>query len=153
MHNQKDLETALNEVRKKFPETRAAKITLAYSPYHMHSNILECQQKKAQQFHIDVGKIMGFAPKSALRGGLSHELGHISVAVNHTMKWYKKDINLYDKNDHYAMLDERNTDLLAVTHGFGRDLLSFFRYCEKLGYVRTSETGLSMKELQMLVRK
>jgi len=86
-----------------------------------------------------------------LTGGIAHELSHICKKPRGAANvWLDK--MLYKFSWQYRMMDERDTDLHVILRGYGKELLKFMQYSERL-YSRYEEDGLSQIELKVLLEK
>lgn len=73
-------------------------------------------------------KDLGNMTDEELKGLLSHEFSHIETYSG--MNWIQLSLyaSIYLISDKFRMEVERNTDILAIQKGFGRELASFRKY-------------------------
>jgi len=127
-------------------------------------------------YHITVDRSMKMATNHELYGGMAHELAHILIDEQKNfvsriitdfiyelgMRYKKKDkksnpINrwlkrtLYRQCYKFVTKDERNTDLLVVERGAGKELLAFFKFHDKHHDDYKPDEGLTLKELQQIL--
>ena len=102
-------------------------------------------------FFIEVDDKLKDAPEDVLRGGIAHELAHISHEKVNRLGIF--DSFLYKHSERFRLLDERNTDLEVIFRGFGTDLLKFLEFRDTLGYSDADYEGLNKREIRQLLRR
>lgn len=106
---------------------------------------------KDHGYFIEVDLKFNDASVDVLRGGIAHELAHISHEKLNKLGFV--DSFLYKHSERFRILDERNTDLEVIFRGFGADLLQFLDYREMLGYSMDDYEGLTRREVKSLMTK
>ncbi len=133
-----------------FPELSKTLITSSYSK--MDYAYFEFSRNSRFSYHINVDKPLRKKKTEIIIGGLAHELSHISKEIKMNLIVSSIDGFLYNKFDWYEKLDERNTDLLAVSRGFGKELLEFLKYADSKRKKYRSEDGLTVKVLEFILK-
>ena len=145
-----DLSKILSSViRKGFPELLSEDIQIEYQK--LRDSLLVYGELTQEGYYIEVDKAMNNAPRETLIGGIAHECAHIVVDKVLERKTLSADALAYRISSRYKTLDERNTDVEVILRGFGRELLEFLRYSEKIGLNHYREDGLSSRELEIIL--
>lgn len=111
---------------------------------------LTCEIIKGGKLEIKVDKGLMQMPENALKGGLAHEFAHAIKDIKKPKLLYEIEGRIYENLKRYKGLVEKETDLLTIKRGFGRNLLEFAKYCEDFlgGYDPLNYTP---QELEALV--
>ena len=101
----------------------------------------------AEQYLIAVNPSLRGAPRSALEGGIAHELCHIDADLR--VGVYPRELawNRYSESRWFRMRNERATEQQAIALGYGRHLMELIRFARRLGYTFAREHGLSYAEI------
>jgi hypothetical protein len=134
---------------KRFPELLGEDIQIEYTG--LRSSLLEYGELTGEGFYIEVDETLRNAPREVLIGGIAHELAHIVIEKNLGRRALSGDALAYRISSRYKTLDERNTDVEVILRGFGRELLKFLLYSEKLELNHYREDGLSIREVKILI--
>ena len=148
-------ENNLEEIRdyvleKGFLELMGTEIKVDYT--NLKNALVEHGRLSGDGFYIEVDYSLGKASGPVIQGGLAHEFAHITK--DRTLRGWARfaDWLLYRISKQYEKLDERNADVLAVTRGFGPQLLEFLEYSEEnLDLDHYEDEGLSILELKALL--
>ncbi len=132
-------------IRKAFPELINEDIQIEYK--ELRDACLEYGKFTSEGFHIEVDESLRTAPVDVINGGIAHELCHIMADKKRGLSEW-----LLRKSVRYRMLDERDTDLRTIIRGYGRELLAFLRYAETKGYPYYKEDGLSIREIEIIMK-
>ena len=136
-------------IAKRFPELLGEDIRIEYT--NLHDSLLEYGELTGEGYYIEVDETLRNAPREVLVGGIAHELAHIVIEKNLDRKALSGDALAYRISSRYKTLDERNTDVEVILRGFGRELLDFLLYSEKLQLDHYREDGLSIREVRILI--
>ena len=138
-------------IRRGFPELAAVDIDArymilddAYGEFTRHSR---------RSYLVEIDTSLRKAKSGVLLGVMSHELAHITREISMGQIHSFFDKFLWNHVKKYQTRDERNTDLLVVERGLGRELLDFLKYADKRREAYTSEEGLTVKELEDLLKR
>lgn len=93
------------------------------------------------------------AKESPLRGLLSHELAHAEIKDTFTrMAIYRNQFD-FDPSDIRFICNERITDLLAISKGYGSDLLESRKFQARIrGSLERTSSLTTPKELERILR-
>jgi len=85
-------------------------------------------------------------------GVIVHELCHLEsdLAESHFKKWLRTRFPRLFSVDVAKM--ERDTDIMVIEKGFGKDLLAFQEYHDSIYEPYDESDGLTLKEIQAMVR-
>ena len=133
-------------IQESFPDLWNEKIVVAFEDtpdcFLLYGTLKEGRFKT---YYIDIDPLMQTAPIDAFRGGLIHEVSHISRDKSMTFI----DHMLYKFFQSYRIMDERNTDLTALIRGYGREMLAFETFAQK--HRHANGEGITLTEYQKLV--
>jgi len=139
-------------IRNAFPELMEVDITALF--VKIDDFVMQVDELKDKGWVIEVDDMLIMKEGNdeiidVLEGGIAHELAHI---VGKPRGLFNVWINefLYKISWKFRELDERNTDLIVIIRGYGKELLRFLEYCKK-EYSRYEEDGLSQIELKALL--
>lgn len=147
-----ELEEIRDEIiRKAFPELLDEDIRIEYK--HLEDAFISSGELIPEGFYIEVDNSLQDAPREVKEGGVAHDLAHCVVAKYLSFKESLGDKIAYRISPRYKVLDERNTDLMVLIRGYGRQLLAFMKYSEEKGFPYYREDGLSVQELTILLER
>jgi hypothetical protein len=132
-------------IAKGFPDLKNEIIILDYYTKRKGC-FFEYSSSKDRIYGIDISETMENCPIIAFKGGLGHELSHIAREKSAT----KAQERLYKQCKEYRALEERETDLETIIRGYGRELLEFSRFADKIRPYK-KEYGLSAGEIEILL--
>ena len=134
-------------IKKGFPDLYKESITLKY--YMKRKNcFMDYSLYSDKSYSIGISEIMKNCSVAVFKGGLGHELSHIARERTET----KTQDRLYKKYKEYRLLEERDTDLETIIRGYGKELLKFVEFTDKIK-AYTKEAGLSAREVRNLLKK
>ena len=146
-----ELTRILNEVIKRgFPELLGEDIQIEHLV--LRDALLTYGELSHEGFYIEVDETLCNAPADVLKGGIAHECAHIVFDKLKGNKPFSLDMFAYKVSAQYKTLDERNTDLEVILRGFGTELLQFLKHSVHLGLDHYREDGLSIREIEILLR-
>jgi hypothetical protein len=132
-----------NVIKKGFPELSDEDIQIEWNDIKDSCFVLV--PFKSEGYCIEIDNSMRKASVMVIEGGLAHEFAHIIDDIDKS-----KNIDLGRISKKYRIYQERNTDLTVILRGYGKQLLKFLYYVEKLGFPRYKEDGLSIVEIEKL---
>lgn len=138
-------------IRRGFPELIAVEIKTNYK--NLPDAYFEFTRFSRKSYLIEVDNFLKHVKKEVVLGGISHELAHIKREASTGIICSFLDEVIYNNLQRYQRWDERRTDLLVVERGLGPELLEFLIYADKRREKYTSQDGLTVKELENLLRK
>lgn len=137
-------------VENHFPELKGIKIKATYLK-DWNEGIFEYGRIHDNEYEITVNTAMKTAPVPVLKGGLAHEICHIIGDANlRGIRSFVDDL-LYRYFRNYRSMVERNTDLMVIERGLGRELLDLLYYRMKIGLPEYDDNGLTTAELTNLL--
>jgi len=138
-------------IQKGFPELQNKKIVIEFNP-QFTDGLLEYDRLGENEYYIQINELLLQAPEEALEGGLAHEFAHILTELKMSLAASKLETIRYKFSRKYRALDERETDLLALLRGYGYHLFQLCQFSRSLGRPETEDNGLTMKELEHLLK-
>ncbi len=136
-------------IRKGFPELLREDVHIEFAK--LRDSLLQYGELTHEGYYIEVDETLRDATKGVLIGGIAHECAHIIMDKSIGHRFVTGDWLAYRISARYKTLDERNSDIEVILRGFGRDLLQFLRYSEKLELDHYKEDGLSIREVEILL--
>lgn len=109
-------------------------------------------ERNERKYHIEADKKMKKAPLEVVEGGLAHELAHIERDSKLGFFERREDIRKYNDSAEYRKEDERETDMLVIQKGYGKQLLEFIKYHNKRRRKYKKKDGLTKKEIKKLIK-
>lgn len=136
-------------IKKGFPELMNDDIQIEYS--NLNDALFEYGELSEEGFYVEVDTSLKNAPEEVIEGGLAHELSHILTDKKEQKNLNFRDRLAYKFSLNYRTLDERNTDLLVIIRGYGKQLSTFLKYAQEKGFPHYKEDGLSIREIETLL--
>ena len=147
-----NLEDCKSEViERAFPEVRAVSIITRF--HKMPDAYLEFTRLSRKRYLLDVNTSLKNAKRKVILGGMGHEIAHISreISLGPVLSFF--DAILYNRFPRYETRDERRTDLLVIERGLCPELLAFLKYANERREDYTAEDGLTVREVESLLRQ
>ncbi len=138
------LTSLLRQVRRRsFPRLRSRSISIDWGT----TDGLLSYAVDSDQYAITVNDRLRKASRTALTGGIAHELCHIEAETK--LGIYARELawSRYADSKWYRMREERSVESRAVELGYGSHLLELTRFAHRLGYTFKREHGLLYREL------
>jgi hypothetical protein len=150
-----ELENLLKQVLREYPELKDYTISVKYSslPDAYSEYTLWPVRKRVL---IEVDYTLRNKGKSLKRAAVASELSHVikDKKLSRFGPLVFLERWLYDLSQKYRQKDEKQADLVTVSRGFGRDLLSLM-YERQRGEDEEGKTheGLTVEELKEILNK
>lgn len=144
-------------VEKSFPELKNVKIRICESDHNKFKSASADAYYYVLFWKIRLGKRVRKFPKKYIIAILAHELCHISIFQKRN--FIKKIIFFYFILflRKYREAEERNTELLEIQKGYGKELYSFRKYAlliaDKKARERIKKYYLSPKQIKQEMKK
>lgn len=132
-------------IKENFDELSNANILIRY--LKMRDGYFEFERLSRFNYLINADKSLKKAPLNVIKGGLAHELAHISKEIKMPFLLSFLEEILYDFSSKYESYDERKTDLDIRNRGLGEELLAFVKYTDNRRKKYISSDGLTKKEI------
>ncbi len=134
-----------------FPELKNITITAKYKK--LKNSFMQVEYESETEYIIQIDTSLEGVNKDIMLGGIAHEIAHVFRNVCSNFLGTIISGVMYRISSKYRTRDERETDLLVVERGFGKQLLAFLKYNDKYYYAYTESDGLTVKELKKILAK
>ncbi len=137
-------------IERGFPEVRPIIVEVSYKK--LKEAYFESDRSSRQKYELDVDVSLRHAPRKVIMGGMSHEIAHIVRDLRFNSLFLTLERALCNIK-WYETWDERQTDILVVKRGLGKELLAFLQYADKRRENYTIQDGLTVRELKQMLKK